>query len=93
VKRAIYTLFAVAALSAALQPAYAAQRSWILVAILFDGTTVLNSRMFGDIPSEAECKSLKASIDAEATAAKVDLWTGCIEMVRVQGDPKTKQNS
>lgn len=91
-------LFGIAAMASALTPIAAraeAEKSWILVAILFSGNDVQNSKIFGGIPSEADCKQAKIDLAKEAKDAGVEVWPGCLEIVRDKnlGDPKTKQKS
>jgi hypothetical protein len=97
-KRLVYCLFALAAMVVALSPMNSraeVTRDWILVAILFQGNEVMNSKIFGGISNEAECKKAMKDLAAEAKAANVEIWSGCLEIVREKnlGDPKTKQKS
>jgi hypothetical protein len=95
-KLLISFLFFLAAIAAPLSAYSKPTSTWLLVALLFEGNEVVNSKMFGGLPTAEKCAEAKAQLAKEAAEAKVEVWSACIELAREPaplGDPKTKQSS
>lgn len=96
-KRLISTLFAVAAISAAVVPQVHAEtvKTWIMVAVLLDNGEPFNGKFFNGITSEKDCEAKRVQLAQEAKAARIEVWSQCLEVTgdKVPGDPKTKQKS